>query len=145
MAALYLDTSAVLRAILETGTTPELEERIASAEVLITSRLSLIESARPASRRDPRCVQRSLKRGGVWAQVELLTADERLMAALGHAEKFDELETTYQQLAPELRYTILSNLSLLSPLEPRRQMPDPTPHRERIARLMLRLEGTPST
>jgi predicted nucleic acid-binding protein len=45
-APLYLDTSAVLRATLERGTTPEIEERIAAAPVLVTSRLSLVESAR---------------------------------------------------------------------------------------------------
>jgi len=44
--ALYLDTSAVLRASLEAGTTPEIEGRIDSAEGLVTSRLSLVESAR---------------------------------------------------------------------------------------------------
>jgi predicted nucleic acid-binding protein len=43
---LYLDTSAVLRAVLETGTTPDVEERIRAAEVLITSRLSQVEVAR---------------------------------------------------------------------------------------------------
>lgn len=43
---LYLDTSAVLRAILESGITPEIERRIAEAEVLITSRLSLVEASR---------------------------------------------------------------------------------------------------
>jgi predicted nucleic acid-binding protein len=42
----YLDTSAVLRAVLETGVTPELEQAIAEARFLITSRLSLVESAR---------------------------------------------------------------------------------------------------
>jgi predicted nucleic acid-binding protein len=45
-AALYLDTSVALRATLEEGTTPEIEERIAAAPVLLTSRLSLVESAR---------------------------------------------------------------------------------------------------
>ncbi|MGH7267941.1 MAG: type II toxin-antitoxin system VapC family toxin [Candidatus Rokuibacteriota bacterium] len=43
---LYLDTSAVLRAALEAGTTPDVEQRIRAAEVLITSRLSLVESTR---------------------------------------------------------------------------------------------------
>lgn len=43
---LYLDTSAVLRAVLETGISPEIEERIRSAQVLISSRLSLVESCR---------------------------------------------------------------------------------------------------
>jgi predicted nucleic acid-binding protein len=49
-APLYLDTSAVLRAILETGTTPEIEARIGSAPLLLTSRLSLVESARAVLR-----------------------------------------------------------------------------------------------
>jgi predicted nucleic acid-binding protein len=45
-AALYLDTSIALRATLEQGTTPDSEHRIASAAVLVTSRLALVESAR---------------------------------------------------------------------------------------------------
>ena len=45
-AALYLDTSVALRATLEQGTTPEFENRIAAAAALVTSRLSLVESAR---------------------------------------------------------------------------------------------------
>ena len=45
-AAAYLDTSVALRATLERGTTPEIEARIAAAPVLVTSRLSLVESAR---------------------------------------------------------------------------------------------------
>lgn len=44
--ALYLDTSAVLRAVLEHGTTPDVERRIRAAPVLLTSRLSLVESSR---------------------------------------------------------------------------------------------------
>lgn len=46
VAPLYLDTSAVLRATLETGTTPEIEARIRSARVLVSSRLALVESCR---------------------------------------------------------------------------------------------------
>ncbi|HSA81367.1 MAG TPA: type II toxin-antitoxin system VapC family toxin [Geminicoccaceae bacterium] len=49
-AALYLDTSMALRATLERGTTPEIEQRIAAAPVLVTSRLSLVESARAVLR-----------------------------------------------------------------------------------------------
>ena len=45
-APLYLDTSAVLRAILESGTSPEVESRIRDATALITSRLSLVEASR---------------------------------------------------------------------------------------------------
>ena len=43
---LYLDTSAVLRALLEAGTSPRMEARIKGASLLITSRLSLVEAAR---------------------------------------------------------------------------------------------------
>jgi predicted nucleic acid-binding protein len=43
---LYLDTSVVLRACLEGGTTPDLEARVRRAPVLVTSRLSLVETSR---------------------------------------------------------------------------------------------------
>lgn len=43
---LYLDTSAVLRAVLERGVSPEVEKRLAKARFLITSRLSLVETSR---------------------------------------------------------------------------------------------------
>jgi predicted nucleic acid-binding protein len=49
-AALYLDTSVALRATLEQGTAPEIEQRIAAAPVLVTSRLALVESARALHR-----------------------------------------------------------------------------------------------
>jgi len=45
-APIYLDTSAVLRAWLETGTSPEVEARLLAAPALVTSRLALVESAR---------------------------------------------------------------------------------------------------
>lgn len=45
-AVLYLDTSAVLRAVLEAGLSPEIEARMAGAAAFVTSRLSLVESAR---------------------------------------------------------------------------------------------------
>ena len=48
--ALYLDTSAVLRALFEGGTSPEVEKRIKQATLLITSRLSLVEAARAVHR-----------------------------------------------------------------------------------------------
>jgi hypothetical protein len=52
----------------------------------------------------------------------------------------DELELIYRALPPDQRYTVRSNLSLLSLLEARAQMPDPVPHRARIAELLARLE-----
>ncbi len=42
--SLYLDTSAVLRAVLEGGTTPDIEKKIGKAGTLITSRLALVEA-----------------------------------------------------------------------------------------------------
>ena len=42
----YLDSSAVLRAVLETGTTPAVERQLGEARFLVTSRLALVESAR---------------------------------------------------------------------------------------------------
>jgi len=43
---LYVDSSAILRAVLERGQTPSVEERLFGADLLITSRLSLVETAR---------------------------------------------------------------------------------------------------
>jgi predicted nucleic acid-binding protein len=43
---LYLDSSAILRPVLERGLSPEVEARLARADVLVTSRLSLVETAR---------------------------------------------------------------------------------------------------
>jgi predicted nucleic acid-binding protein len=43
---IYLDTSAVLRATLESGTTPDLEAQVSLAEAMLTSRLSLVEASR---------------------------------------------------------------------------------------------------
>lgn len=45
-AILYLDTSAVLRALLERGASPEIERKVGAASVLLTSRLTIVESAR---------------------------------------------------------------------------------------------------
>ncbi|MGH7562887.1 MAG: type II toxin-antitoxin system VapC family toxin [Gemmatimonadota bacterium] len=44
--ALYVDTSAVLRAALEADVSPEIETRLNESERLLTSRLSPLESAR---------------------------------------------------------------------------------------------------
>lgn len=43
---LYLDSSAILRPVLEHGLSPEVEREINDADTLITSRLSLVETAR---------------------------------------------------------------------------------------------------
>jgi hypothetical protein len=41
-----------------------------------------------------------------------------------------------RSLAPEQRYSVRSNLSVLSLLEARAEMPDPVPHRAKLAQLM---------
>jgi predicted nucleic acid-binding protein len=50
MGTLYLDTSAVLRAVLEVGTTPEIETQIRDATSLVTSRPSSVEASRAIHR-----------------------------------------------------------------------------------------------
>jgi predicted nucleic acid-binding protein len=47
---LYVDTSAVLRAVLERGLTPDVEAKLDAAQFLITSRLSLVETGRALTR-----------------------------------------------------------------------------------------------
>ena len=70
--ALYLDTSAVLRAVVEEGTTPEVERGIQEARMLLTSRLALVESARALIR---------LRVTGAAPEARLADA-ERTLAAL---------------------------------------------------------------
>lgn len=48
--AIYLDSSAILRPILEAGLSPSIERQIDEADVLVTSRLSLVETARAFAR-----------------------------------------------------------------------------------------------
>ena len=44
--SVYLDSSAILRPVLEQGLSPDVERQIDDAEILLTSRLSLVETAR---------------------------------------------------------------------------------------------------
>ncbi len=75
---LYLDTSAVLRAIVENGTSPEVEARIAAAPALVTSRLSLVESSRALHRlrqlgrvSEAKLADAQREVSAVWARCEL--------------------------------------------------------------------------
>ncbi len=75
---LYLDTSAVLRAILENGTSPEVEAQIAAAPALVTSRLSLVESSRALHRlrqlgqvSEAKLADAQREISAVWARCEL--------------------------------------------------------------------------
>jgi predicted nucleic acid-binding protein len=76
--ALYLDTSAVLRAVLESGTSPEVEGRIRAAQRLVTSRLSLVESCRAILRLralgvapETRLADAERDLDGIWSRCEL--------------------------------------------------------------------------
>lgn len=75
--ALYLDTSAVLRAVLEGGTTPAMERAMAAADTLITSRLSLVEAARTLIR---------LRTNGLASEVQLADAGRELDALWARCE-----------------------------------------------------------
>ena len=77
---LYLDTSAVLRAILESGVSPDLEARIARAPVLITSRLSLVEASRALHR---------LRQLGQISETKLADADRELNALWARCELWE--------------------------------------------------------
>jgi predicted nucleic acid-binding protein len=75
---LYLETSAVLRAILENGTSPALEARIAAAPALVTSRLALVESSRALHRlrqlaqvSEAKLADAERELGAVWARCDL--------------------------------------------------------------------------
>jgi predicted nucleic acid-binding protein len=98
---LYLDTSVGLRATLEQGTTSEIEQRIAAAPVLVTSRLSLVESAR--------ALLRIRARGGV-PESSLADARRELDALWKRCELW------------ELTPAVCDLASLLAPDEPLRTL-----------------------
>jgi predicted nucleic acid-binding protein len=77
---LYLDTSAALRAVLERGTTPEIETRIAAAPLLATSRLALVESARALLR---------IRQQGAIADSRLADAQRELDALWNRCELWE--------------------------------------------------------
>ena len=63
-----------------------------------------------------------------------------LLLQCGRTDR-EELAVLYRGLAPEARYAARSGVATLSLLEPRVQMPDPTPHRLLVADLLAELEG----
>lgn len=75
---LYIDTSAVLRAALESGTSPEVEGKIRDAPALVTSRLAFVESARALSRlralgasTEPQIADAARAIDAVWARCDV--------------------------------------------------------------------------
>jgi len=64
-----------------------------------------------------------------------------LLAAAGPAD-LDEMVLTLGGLPAECRHTVRSSLTLLSLIEPLAGMPDPSPFRAQVTRLLVRIEGS---
>lgn len=77
---LCIETSAVLRAVLESGLSPDVEERLAAARVLVTSRLSVVEAARALHR---------LRREGAVPESALADAARELDRLWSHCEVWE--------------------------------------------------------
>jgi predicted nucleic acid-binding protein len=75
-----VDTSAALRAVLERGTTPEIESRISAAPLLAASRLALVESARALLR---------IRQRGAVAESRLADARRELDALWSRCELWE--------------------------------------------------------
>ena len=113
-APLYLDTSAVLRATLEEGTTPRLERRMASAPALLTSRLSLVESARALHR---------LRRLGEVPESTIAESENQLARLWRHCEIWEitgEVCELAERVAPTQPLRTLAALHLATYLLARR-------------------------
>ena len=115
---LYLDTSAVLRAILESGVSPDLEARIARAPVLITSRLSLVESSRALHR---------LRQLGQVSETKLADADRELNAVWARCELWELTASVCErarQVAPAKSLRTLDALHLATFVMARERIED---------------------
>jgi hypothetical protein len=82
-------------------------------------------------------------RSGEKGDRDLLVALALLLVA--DAADLEELQELYAGLPPELRFAVRSGLSTLSLLEARAEMPDPAPHRARLAEVLARLEKAEPT
>jgi hypothetical protein len=77
------------------------------------------------------------ERSGVKGDRDLLVVLGLLMVT--SEGDLDEFCEAYDQLPAELQYTVRTNLTVLSLLEPIAGMPDPTTHRRLVAHLLERL------
>lgn len=116
LAPLYLDTSVALRATFERGTTPDVEARIAEAPVPVTSRLSLVESAR--------ALLRLRQQGGV-AESRLADAQRELDALWTRCELWELTAAVCDlasHVAPDRNLCTLDALHLATFLLARRRI-----------------------
>jgi len=114
--ALYLDTSAVLRALLEGGTTPVIEKRIGAADTLITSRLSLVEASRAFLR---------LRADGIASEEQLADAGRDLDALWARCEIWELTPLVCElagQVSPSKPLRTLDALHLATYLLARRRV-----------------------
>ncbi len=80
------------------------------------------------------------ERSGVKGDRDLLVVLGLLLVATD--TDLAQFEEAYSELATDLQHAMVTNLTVLSLLEPMKDMPDPTQHRARIARLLRQL-GAP--
>ena len=114
--AVYLDTSAVLRAVLEEGTTPTIEGKIGAASTLITSRLSLVEAGRAFLR---------LRSSGQVSEEQLADAGRELDALWARCEIWELTPLVCEmasQVAPTKPLRTLDALHLATYLLARRRI-----------------------
>ena len=115
MKGLYLDTSAVLRAIIETGFTPDIELAIQEADVLITSRLSLVEASRVLIR---------TRNTGELSERQIADAERELNALWDRCEIWELSKSvcdSARQIAPTQNLRALDALHLATYLLARRR------------------------
>lgn len=114
---LYVDTSAVLRAVLESGSSPDVEQALRDATLLITSRLSLVESQRAVVR---------LRREGSISESRLADAERELGSFWRRCDIFELSPGVCElagQVAPALPLRTLDALHLATFVLARRRMP----------------------
>jgi len=118
VASLYLDTSAVLSVVLEQGTPPELSERIRAATRLLTSRLSLVETARAFHR---------LRLDGTLGEDALADAARDVDAIWARCHVWELTPAVCRSaatVAPRHRLRTIDTLHLATYLEARRRLGD---------------------
>ena len=114
--SLYLETSAVLATVLEQGPPAELSKRMRTAERLITSRLSLVESARALHR---------LRLEGALPETALADAARALDAVWARCHVWELTPSICESaaaVAPRHRLRTLDALHLATYLEARRRV-----------------------
>jgi predicted nucleic acid-binding protein len=120
---LYVDTSAVLRAVLERGLTPDVEAKLDAAQFLITSRLSLVETGRALTRLrcegvpESRIAEAGHEIDAIWARCtvwEITTAVCDLAATISPASPLRTLDALHLATYLLARRRIGGNIELLT-------------------------------